>query len=294
MNGIRVCSRLRSFVQTGGRTGSVHSVFTHAVNLLFEERMVTVLPASRGLVPYGCGVDVTVPFQDYGLEVGMPAYLGENRLSAAMMHIDLSSAKGVDLRLHNISIDSPPVRICSGADVVLEFLNEAENGEGLSSLVTNGAYNLFARFIAPRISVLVSAMETEPDEKVVAAAAACAGCGMGLTPSSDDLLTGYFATYRLLCEAGNTRDRHEILPVMARAAAAKTNRISGTFLMDSADGLVSEDFLFLLQCIFSDAEKRVLSQAAARVASFGSTSGRDMLTGLILAIQHHNGGKNSG
>jgi len=53
------------------------------------------------------------------------------------------------------------------------------------------------------------------------------------------------------------------------------------------------DVLSLLNEIFTDAPDATLYSSAQRVASLGSTSGRDMLTGLVLAIQHHDGGKNS-
>ena len=81
---------------------------------------------------------------------------------------------------------------------------------------------------------------------------------------------------------------------IAARAAQKTNRISGAFLLQSGAGYVSEDVLRLLQLLCSDSDAQQIERAAARVAAFGSTSGSDMLTGIVLAIIHHDGGKNSG
>ena len=50
----------------------------------------------------------------------------------------------------------------------------------------------------------------------------------------------------------------------------------------------------LLALVCSGADGQRVRDAAARVAAFGSTSGSDILTGIVLAIIHHDGGKNSG
>ena len=72
----------------------------------------------------------------------------------------------------------------------------------------------------------------------------------------------------------------------ASAAAGKTNRISGTFLSQVGNGQISEDVLYLLKLLFSRSDAERIREAALRVASFGSTSGTDTLTGIALAIIH--------
>ena len=72
----------------------------------------------------------------------------------------------------------------------------------------------------------------------------------------------------------------------ALAAAGKTNRISGTFLLQAGSGQISEDVLSLLKLLFSGSDPDRVREAALRVASFGSTSGTDTLTGIVLAIIH--------
>jgi hypothetical protein len=294
MNGMSVCTRLRDFAQAGGRIGCVHSVFDHAVNMLFDERMISVLSEPRSLVPYGCTVSCGNPFPAYGIKPGMPAALNTASLSAGALQLDFSEAVPVELDMDRIPLTGNADDILSGAETILKTLRETGDSEGLSPLVSGCGSNLYVRFIAPRLEILYNAVAAGGGDAAVDAAEACAGCGIGLTPSSDDLLTGYMAGVRLLCRMGRMTDVTAYLPAMAQAAAQRTNRISGTFLTECATGLVSKDFLSLLSCIFTGAAECAVSEAAKRVASFGSTSGRDMLTGLVLAIQHHNGGKNSG
>ena len=272
----------------------MHSVFTHAVNLLFDGQLVTLLAEPRSLVPYGCTFSKDVSFPAYGLVPGMAAVLMPEGVETGGQTFLWRDAVQTELSADAAPYTAQPETVSRSIGILRDLLAEEGETLGLSPLVTGNAPNVYSRFLQPRLQRLTESVRRGDGADAIAASAACAGCGMGLTPSSDDLLTGYFAALYVLSGAGRTADLRPFLPDMAEAAAAKTNLISGAFLTESARGLVSQDFLILLQCIFSGAPERAISNAAARVASFGSTSGRDMLTGLVLAIQHHNGGKNCG
>ena len=153
---------------------------------------------------------------------------------------------------------------------------------------------MYAAFLRPRLPQLFAAVAAGEAAQAGEAAAAIAGCGVGLTPSSDDLLTGYMAMLHALSAIGVLGDVVPMTRAIASRAAQRTNRISGAFLLHSGEGYVSEDVLRLLALLCSGADGQRVRDAAARVAAFGSTSGSDILTGIVLAIIHHDGGKNSG
>ncbi len=294
MEAKRVCTRLAALSLSGARDGAVHTVFDHAVNVELEGRLICAVMAPRGLVPYGCSVEAKEPFSRMGIRRGEAVRLTRAGLAFETgTVIALETAVETELSVDSIANDSGPTRLQPRLWPVLAVLRAGEGAQGLSPLVTGGEGNVFSTFLAPRLDALFDAVG-RADPQAGALAARTAGCGVGLTPSSDDLLTGYFLTVRLLSRFGRMKDARALLPHMAAAAAKKTNRISGTFLLDSAEGLASQDALLLLNTIFSDAPEAGLFTVAERVASFGSTSGGDMLTGLVLAIQHHDGGKNSG
>ena len=112
---------------------------------------------------------------------------------------------------------------------------------------------------------------------------------MGLTPSSDDLLSGYFLTLHLLFRAGDQPEARAHIQTISRFAAAKTNRISGTFLLQSGNSLANAALYDLFESTFSTFNDLQARSAIRRVCAIGSTSGADMLTGIVLALGQNTG-----
>jgi hypothetical protein len=137
---------------------------------------------------------------------------------------------------------------------------------------------------------LFSAVSLGAWEEAAQAAADCAGCGMGLTPSSDDLLSGYFTTLHLRFRAKHLFDAKAAITRMAQAAAEKTNQISATFLLHSGEALANTAVCDLFRSIFTFMDIAAAKRAIDRVLTIGSTSGADMLTGIVLALRQNTGG----
>ncbi|MEZ4629107.1 MAG: DUF2877 domain-containing protein, partial [Eubacteriales bacterium] len=226
-----------------------------------------------------------------GVRADMAAYLGEGMLVIpdAQIEIDLSSLAHFEL-----SVDAIEIRHREAQKTLLALIEQALKGAdaemSLAPLVTGDAENTYTRFLAPRLERLFYAVSLGAGEEAVQAAANCAGCGMGLTPSSDDLLSGYFTTLHLLFRAENRPEDKAIISNMAQAAAEKTNRISGTFLLHSGMALANTAVCDLDRSIFTFMDRAAANRAIERVLAIGSTSGADMLTGMALALRQHIGG----
>lgn len=282
--------------------GEVLSAFSHAVNLDTPAGLVSVLTRARCLQPMGCVAEPAGSFEQGAFAPGMRARLTGRELRIGDAEIALAGATPTDLSVRGALCPDgaaaavepqkhrPPLRPAP----LLAVLASGRGEDGLSALVTRGKSNVYADFLAPRLPRLFAAVAAGDAAEAGEAAARIAGCGVGLTPSSDDLLTGYMAMLHALSAIGVLGDVVPMTRAMAARAAQKTNRISGAFLLQSGAGYVSEDALRLLQLLCSDSDAQQIERAAARVAAFGSTSGSDMLTGIVLAIIHHDGGKNSG
>lgn len=282
--------------------GEVLSAFSHAVNLDTPAGLVSVLTRARCLQPMGCVAETADSFPPGAFAPGMRARLTGRELRIGDAEIALAGATPTDLSVRGALCPDgaaaavepqkhrPPLRPAP----LLTVLASGRGEDGLSALVTRCKSNVYADFLAPRLPRLFAAVAAGDAAEAGEAAARIAGCGVGLTPSSDDLLTGYMAMLHALSAIGVFGDVVPLTRAMAARAAQKTNRISGAFLLQSGAGYVSEDVLRLLQLLCSDSDAQQIERAAARVAAFGSTSGSDMLTGIVLAIIHHDGGKNSG
>lgn len=282
----RICANLLSALNTGGVHGEVLAAFTNAVNLTTERGLISVLASDRALGPYSIQVPqiqgaVPFPFTDW--ERGSPIRLDASGLytGAGKLLIPLAGAKPVDLSIRGLAA-SGGAKAPPSEKPIVDWLVRHGDAAGLAVLLTGGGDNPYAALIRPRLPALVAAVENRDAANAAEAAAHMAGCGPGLTPSSDDLLCGYMAALHAMAACGQIAPVLAITSRMAEYAAKRTNRISGAFLLHSGNGEVSEDVLALLEALFFGADG--LDEAIARVGAYGSTSGADILTGIALAI----------
>ena len=126
--------------------------------------------------------------------------------------------------------------------MVRQFLAAAPE-EGLARLALGRSDGLYAGLLAPRLEALRRAVRAGETETAARAARRMAGCGPGLTPSSDDLICGYLA---LLPSGGAWAGMAEAI---AAAAARGTNDISAALLLRAGEGQFSEDALGLIGCL---------------------------------------------
>lgn len=288
-----VCQRLFALSQGSQRSGTVHSVFDHAVNLeLGEDCLIGLIAETKALTPYAVSVRTNNSFAQAGVRAGMAAYLQNGMLSIpeAGVEVDLSRAARADLSVDSIVLGNHLVTLALLEKRISKALSGVDAEMSLAALVTGGEGNIYTRFLAPRLEQLFSAISREAFDEAAQAAANCAGCGMGLTPSSDDMLCGYFTTLHLLFRANERFNAKAHILFLAQAAANKTNRISGSFLLQSGMALanlaICELFSSSLPCIEPESADRAIMRALA----IGSTSGADLLTGTALALRQHIGG----
>ena len=283
------CKRFLALAGGAACSATVHSVFDHAVNLELEGRvgLVGLIAETKALTPYAVSVRIHEPFLETGIRAGMAAVVEPGRILVpqADFELDYSKASAVDLSLDSIPILPVNTPRSAQVELLLALLKEADAGECLAPLATGEGGNVYSNFLAPRFCALQKAVRAEDAESAVLAAEQFAGCGMGLTPSSDDLLCGYLTAHWLLAREQDRIQRIALLSTIAAAAARKTTRISATFLYQCGEGLVNLYCYHLFSTIFSHQDEEATRAAARRVLGIGSTSGADMLTGIALALR---------
>ena len=283
-----VCKQLLTLSRMSSCYGTVHSVFDHAVNLELEGRydFVGLIAQQKALTPYAVSVRIDSNFPSVGVRAGMAAAIHEGKvfIPQAGIELDLADANAIDLSLDSIVWSGDDGMLC---DRIIAALIEADAADSLAPLVTGQRGNVYTEFLKPRVQTLLNLDWYRDTDDFITAAGNIAGCGQGLTPSSDDLLTGYLATRYLL-----ERDTcfRQSLAQAALAAAEKTNRISATFLLQSGEGLANEAMIDLFRLA---GRVQDTGHAIRRILAIGSSSGADMLTGIALALRQHNGGTNS-
>lgn len=111
-------------------------------------------------------------------------------------------------------------------------------------------------------------------EEVSAAVKGLLGLGRGLTPACDDWLVGYmYATRR----TGKTEVCAAVSKAVLEYAGEYTNAVSAAYLRAAAHG---EYYELLEDCLFGEDANSI-----ARLLSIGSSSGSDMLSGMLAACR---------
>ena len=295
---LEVCHSLRRSIPAGGCPATVHSVFDRAVNLVTPLGLVTLLPKCRPLYPFSVRIDTDIPFPALGLRPDMSAMLLPGEASAGTLRVDLTNALDTDLSVLERKELIVPPDLSDRLERLAGVIGEEGKPEGMAPLVFHleeGSsadyaerfpHNHYTAFLLPRVRRLFDALHTGQIVEISAAAGAMAGCGPGLTPSSDDFLCGMMAA---MLARGGARGRvlrtMDITQRMGCAARVKTNVISGSFLIRSSQGLLSADVLDTVGQLFSNGPTQSLESAASRVISFGETSGTDILSGIYFGAK---------
>ena len=248
------------------RTGRVHSVFTHAVNLELGDQMWTVVARGGHDAALTLRLSGVVTPGDLGLRVRDPVYVRSRHVRAGPAVIDARTAVRWMPQAYDVDRDGLGERI-------------AELEAAARRIAWPGSWPL-AGAVA---GALASARPGDLDEAVRRAV----GRGPGLTPAGDDVLAGILAVLTappLAPGAGGARE-----PAAARLRAAlapalpATTEISRALLAQASHGHVSRPLWELVSTVLSG--RAPSAQARADVLGTGATSGGDTCAGLVAACR---------
>jgi hypothetical protein len=246
------------------RTGQVHSVFTHAVNLEIGDELWTVTAHGGHDAAFTVRLSGVVRPGDLGLRSNDPVYVRSRHIRAGAAVIDARTA----------------VRwMPRGCDADLS---------GLSGRVAE--LEAAARHVAwawswPLAAAVTGALAAGCRGDLHDAVHRATGRGPGLTPSGDDVLVGVLAVLTApavaaRCERAAARLRAALAPVLPA-----TTEISRALLGQASRGHVSRPVWELASALLCGRSAASFSQARADVLATGATSGGDTCAGLAGACQ---------
>jgi hypothetical protein len=106
------------------------------------------------------------------------------------------------------------------------------------------------------------------------------GCGPGATPSGDDLLVGFLASWLAFRPDEKARSLARLL---AREAPARTTRLAAEFYHHLALERLTDRLAILLRAV-AGGDGAQVHVAAAALAAFGATSGLDTIAGVVCFL----------
>ncbi len=290
-------------VSEAGFVGHVHSVFRRVVNVLDEDRLVTIADEGIGDLPNGIKVamDSRFQFSDTEVRPGM-IVRGTNRelvVAEADLRVNLEHAQIASAKKRILPPSLLSSREClANLKLAQRLAIESGRGEGLATFwgildrIIDGdpgatlsqPVSLLSAAAAGPVRRMTAALQANDASAAGAAAGELAGLGVGLTPSGDDVLTGIVGAVALLGDATAAGERYEaLLATIANAARNRTNIIARTYLDHALLGETTS-VLFDFICSLTTGSVGSVTQSATALFRMGSTSGVELALGAAIGV----------
>ena len=281
----RICKRLHSYLRAGAYQGRVNGIYSDRVEILTPFGMVNLLRGGS-LLPFSCTISGLQPFTAMGLKQGMDASLSDIGIEVpdAAFFVDVTLAEDIELSIDVMVNLFIPVDLPIRSRYIQRVIEQYASSEDLSMLVLSQKGDHCDKLREP-LRNLAEAFLEQDAALVQLASSHCSGFGSGYVPASDSLLCGYLACYAAFSYAlGRSRDR--VLSLTRAAAlggASNTNENGAAALLQSGEGMVSEDLFQLLRCLFSDIPYTSLGANAGKTAT--AAGGVSVLTGVFCCLR---------
>jgi hypothetical protein len=246
------------------RSGRVHSVFAHAVNLQLGNELWTVV--ARGGHDGALTVrliDAVLP-GDMGLRADDPVWVRSRYVRAGPAVIDARTAVRWIPRAYHADLRGLGERA-------------AELAGAARDVAWPGSW--------PLAEAVATALRSGHGADLDAAVRRAAGRGPGLTPAGDDVLAGIFAVLTSPGVAVGCEPAAARLRAAVAAALPTTTEISRALLHQAAHGQVSRPVWELTSALLSGSTAAASARARADVLATGATSGGDTCAGLAAACR---------
>ena len=279
-------------VPDGNFAASVHSAFQSALNLRLngENLLLTLVVSGEADLPQGIRLDTPEGFSFENFSLGEPVVCKDGILyfEKSSLTVQLSRARRWKCDLPALKFDPAAPPVSAAWSLVWEALNErqrlSEAEIVAEELFRESAQMGVLRRAGEAMRDLVDATRRYSLVNT-SAVQALIGLGSGLTPSGDDLLTGYLAG--LWCTVGSESERAQFIADLGKTIiqlSSKTNDISRTYLYHAAQGQVSSRLANLIEAISRGENPERLSETAEVAMKVGHTSGMDAVTGLLVGL----------
>ncbi|MCH4887795.1 DUF2877 domain-containing protein [Acidaminobacter sp. JC074] len=260
-------------------SGVVHSVFENAFNILDEnDRLIGIISHDKDLGP------MSMQFTE---DKFSKIVQGEKvRFHQGQLEVDTSYFRYENLELVDLSLSRYELTD------IKQKLKDLENliinrgsSEGISGLIyyfsdelsfTDVSLNEYSDFIKERLILLIESIQDEDWDLFLSIIPKVIGFGPGLTPSTDDFLSGIITI--IFCLSLVTDD---MLKKIFHACKNRTTKISEEMLYHAVHGHVSESYKEFIEELFDDENDDILPEVTS-VLNVGSTSGTDFLFGVYM------------
>lgn len=259
-----------------GRKAKLHSLFHSACNIVCDNGdLICIQPEGSIFSPLSLVVKHGLPDMR-NIPIGSEVFYSSEKkiLSVAGTDFDLASSLCIPCRyVYRSPMSGNPEKLLSVMQRVYE-LGTKKQREIFES-------NVYKKCVTG-IERVAAAIRSGDKDGAVSAALSLIGLGFGLTPTGDDMLTGFFAAARYDSQMNALAEKIR-KPLIERALSA-TTAVSGAFLVCAMETEYSEVTAAVLDALYSGDETACLN-ACRDMLELGSTSGKDCLFGMLCAVR---------
>ncbi|MDH6363523.1 hypothetical protein M2139_000498 [Enterococcus sp. PF1-24] len=256
-------------LQQFGKTGHIHSVFSHSFNIKIGQQLLHISSYQNYLSNFGIYLPrIVVENLLTKIEIGNFVKIKNDQLIiytlAETLKISLIEGQAYSLKLPHLEIS-------------YEKLQQVLTALASFDLPTKIGLNIPTEIVEKLVSPQLLA-ETE----IASVVDYLFGRGQGLTPSGDDILVAYLATLKVL---QLTRGQQLSIYLQNRTNLQTTD-ISQAYLLGVLQEEVSLPVLKFFKSIQQEKTITEIIQAFKRILAIGHTSGKDLAYGSYLALQY--------
>lgn len=281
-------------------TGKIHSTFDRVFNIKIGDTLVGVAREDvyRSQINLITDVSTKECMSALGIRRGMRVRVKGDNIKIG--NILQASIKEAEIWHPSTGVQTPsnPEIIKRNLERVKRKVSSIDINEGLGQLLPHlddilgeeisdaSEFNPVAEKALPSIEELAEVSLERNSEGLKAASKGLIGLGLGLTPSGDDMLSGFMiARWWITNSFGAKLDQtKEENASIKGQMAEKTTLFSKQHLRYAAEGETNEAVESFLKSILRDKMKSVDSRIN-RVIEMGETSGADMMLGLLLGLE---------
>lgn len=281
----RISQAIEDDLRIPGMSGMVEGLHRSALNIRWGDRLLTVAHVSMGGLPNGILIDPPIAL-DQGIALGMPVQCDSIalRVPGASMVVFLAGAASWSPAMPVVRGMSATQQI-ERAERALELAAGQAPRLGLGPLLVaiadrGASVGSLGRAAASSLAEVLLTLSDGAAERAVSAAVPLIGLGPGATPSGDDLLVGL--------AAGLAVTDHPLASAfaegVARHAGGRTTSVAESYLLHAGRLEFSERVHVAALAILSGPEAE-LRKAVTSALAWGTSSGADLLVGLLVGMQ---------
>lgn len=257
----------------------VHSLFKHAVNFISEDDfLITVLEEKGGAISQAILINSRDLCRLLSFNITPGEIININSLidfsDVEIIHTQIPEQTG-ELSINSITYK---LKICEECLVKFGKLS----GFAASLL---GKDNIYKKHVLKGLNYLKRAYFSKNKNEMASALCEFIGLGQGLTPSGDDFICGFITVF-FYCPSITGLDNNWTRDMglkVTEYAAKNTTLVSYNMLRACLNGEVSVHMQNLMKCILTVEDENLLPSIEI-ILQLGSTSGSDMISGVLYAL----------